>query len=246
MGAREFEFGVQFPGEVVPGDRWTRTGLRDPGVPFDAERIFGRRAPLVVDLGCGNGRYLIGSALARPGHDHLGIDVVQRVIDYAAHRANKRGLTNVRFVFADAVTWLHDRLAPDSADELHIYHPQPYYDPAEAGRRMLTPEFLDRAWKVLRTNGLLVLQTDNKSYWDYLLKAVPKHFDVTRVPGPWPDAPQGRSRREIIARQKGLAIFRMEARRRDALRAIVVPRPDFNADRPLFREKRKDTKPRGR
>src|SRR6185295_708273 len=101
----------------------------------------------------------------------------QRAIDFAAHRANKRGLRNVRFVTGDAVPWLFARLAENSLDEIHVYHPQPYYESADISKRMLTPEFLDRAWRVLRPNGGLVLQTDNKSYWKYLLEAVRKCFD---------------------------------------------------------------------
>ena len=237
-GGLEFEFGVPFPGRVLPRDRWTRTGHRDDGKAFDWERILGRAAPRVVDLGCGNGRYLIGSSLARPGHDHLGVDQVQRVVDYAAHRANKRGLSNVRFVVGDGVRWLFERLAADSIDELHVYHPQPYYEERDVSKRMLTPEFLERAWRVIRRGGLLVLQTDNKSYWKYLLQAVAKHFEEAVVPGPWPDAPEGRTRREIIARQKGLAVWRMTARRREAPSPVAVPRPDFDANRPRFKVKR--------
>jgi tRNA (guanine-N7-)-methyltransferase len=207
----ETEFGVPFPGRVLPRGRWTKTGLRDDGRPFDWERVFGRAAPRVVDLGCGNGRYLIASALARPAHDHLGIDLVQRVIDYAAHRASARGLANVRFVVADASRWLFERL--DGLDEIHVYHPQPYYEEAEVGRRMLTPEFLERAWRALKPAGILVLQTDNRAYWRYLRGAAAKHFEPEAVPGPWPDAPRGRTRREILARRKGLAVWRMVARR---------------------------------
>jgi tRNA (guanine-N7-)-methyltransferase len=237
-GGLEFEFGVPFPGRVLPGDRWTRTGRRDDGKPFGWTAVLGRTSPRVVDLGCGNGRYLIGSVLARPERDHLGVDLVQRVVDYAAHRANKRGLANVRFIVGDGVRWLFDRIEPDSIDELHVYHPQPYYEERDVSKRMLTPEFLERAWTVLRGDGLLVLQTDNASYWKYLRKAVAKHFEPALRTLPWPDAPEGRTRREIIARQKGLAIWRMEARRLDIPRSVAVPRPDFDANRPRFRSKR--------
>ncbi len=159
----ESEFGVPVPGRVLPGDQWTKTGYRDPGKPFDWDAVFGRSAPRVVDLGCGNGRYLIGSALARPDRDHVGIDLVQVAIDHAAHRGNQRGLRNVRFVTGDANRWLFERLVPDSVDEIHVYHPQPYYEVAKISERLLTPEFFERTWLVLRRDGLLVLQTDNKS-----------------------------------------------------------------------------------
>jgi tRNA (guanine-N7-)-methyltransferase len=232
-GGREFELGVPIPGRLVPHDQWTRTGYRDDGKPFDWDRVFGRAVERVVDLGCGNGRYLIGAAGERPDRDHLGIDLVQRAIDFAAHRANKRGLPNVRFVTGDAVPWLFERI--DSVDEIHVYHPQPYYEAAEISKRMLTPQFLDRAWRVLRPNGLLVLQTDNKAYWKYLLEAVRGHFDPEIVPGPWPDAPQGRTRREIQARQKGLVVWRMTAKRRDVPKPVRISAPDFDANRPRYR-----------
>jgi tRNA (guanine-N7-)-methyltransferase len=235
----ELEFGVPVPGRVLPGDRWTKTGYRDTGKPFDWERVFDRGAPRVVDLGCGNGRYLIGSALARPDRDHLGVDLVQVAIDHAAHRSNQRGLRNVRFVTGDANLWLFERLAPDSADEIHVYHPQPYYEIADISRRLLTAEFLERTWIVLRRDGVLVLQTDNKAYWSYLLQAVAKHFDPEVIPGPWPDAPRGRTRREIIARGRGLTVWRMAARRRDTPQATGIPRADFDANRPEFRRARK-------
>jgi len=234
----ESEFGVPVPGRVLPHGQWTKTGYRDTGKPFDWALVFGRTAPRVVDLGCGNGRYLIGSALARPGVDHLGIDLVQVAIDHAAHRANARGLGNVRFVTGDANPWLFERLAPDSVDEVHVYHPQPYYEVADVSKRLLTPEFLERIWLVLRRGGLLVLQTDNKSYWTYLRTAVAKHFEPAVLPGPWPDAPRGRTRREILARSKGLAVWRLEARRRDEPRPGAIPRPDFDANRPRFRKRR--------
>jgi tRNA (guanine-N7-)-methyltransferase len=237
MRDREFELGVLFPGRIRPGAEWTKTGFRDDGGPFDWERVFGRPAPRVVDLGCGNGRYLIGSAVARPTHDHLGIDLVQVAIDHAARRGNRRGLTNIRFLTADATLWLFERLVPDSVDEIHVYHPQPYYEEADVAKRMLTPEFLDRAWTVLRKAGLLVLQTDNKSYWTYLQEAAAKHFEPEPVPGPWPDAPEGRTRREIVARQKGLAVWRMVAHRREAPLRVEIPRPDFDANRPRFRKR---------
>jgi len=101
-------------------------------------------------------------------------------------RANQRGLKNVRFVTGDANPWLQDRLVPDSVDEIHIYHPQPYYEVADISKRLLTPEYLERVWLVLRRGGLLVLQTDNKSYWSYLLQAAAKHFEPSVRPGPWP------------------------------------------------------------
>jgi tRNA (guanine-N7-)-methyltransferase len=231
------EFGVPFPGRTVPRESWTKTGFRDAGGAFDWAAVFGRDGARVVDLGCGNGRYLIGSALDHPELLHVGIDLVQVTIDYGAQRANRRGLTNVRFVVGDAATWMFERLAKSSLDEVHIYHPQPYYEPDQTGERLLTPKFLERTWNVVRPGGLLVLQTDNKAYWNYLQAAVAKYFEPAELKGPWPDAPRGRTRREIQARMKGLVVWRMQARRRDTPLSITISAPDFDANRPRFRRR---------
>src|SRR3954454_2581531 len=99
----EREFGVPIAGEILEQPEWTQTALKklpEQGL-LDLEALFGRKAPLVVDLGCGNGRYLLGSAVWRLDHDHLGIDILPVVIRYATRRANQRGLTNIRFAVVD-------------------------------------------------------------------------------------------------------------------------------------------------
>lgn len=233
----DHEFGVPFPGRVLPREAWTTTGWRDAGGAFDWVAVFGRDGARVVDLGCGNGRYCIGSALARPDVLHLGIDVVQVAIDWAARRANRRGVTNARFVVGDAAAWTYKRLAPGTLDEIHVYHPQPYYEEADRARRLCTPEFLERVWELLRPGGLCVVQTDNKAYWSYLRRALTKHFEPAWHKPPWPDAPEGRTRREIESRRKGLVVWRMQARRRAEPLDVEIPEPDFDANRPKFRQR---------
>jgi tRNA (guanine-N7-)-methyltransferase len=91
----EREFGVPIAGEILDPSQWSKTALKrlPPEGPLDWREIFGRQADIVLDLGCGNGRFLLGSALWRPHLDHLGIDVLPVVIRYATRRGNQRGLT---------------------------------------------------------------------------------------------------------------------------------------------------------
>ncbi len=166
----EREFGVPFAGEILEPERWTRTALKKlpESGPLDLEGVFGRKAPLVVDLGCGNGRFLLGSAVWKPDHDHLGIDVLPVVIRYATRRANQRGLTNIRFAVVDGQRLLEQYLPAGCAAEIHCYHPQPYYNPVEVYRRLITPGFLVLVHRTLVPGGLFVIQTDNPGYWKYI------------------------------------------------------------------------------
>jgi tRNA (guanine-N7-)-methyltransferase len=238
----EREFGVPFAGEILAPSEWTRTALKKLPAEglLDLPTLFGRAAPLVVDLGCGNGRFLIGSAVWRPDHDHLGIDVLPVVIRYATRRANQRGLHNIRFAVCDAVRLLERYLPPHSAAEIHCYHPQPYYEPSQVHLRLITPSFLALVYRTLMPGSPFFIQTDNPGYWRYIREIVPVFFDFHERIGRWPDAPKGRTRREIIALRRGLPIFRGQGTARqglsetDALRlAEALPPPVFAADRRL-------------
>lgn len=238
----EREFGVPFAGEILDRSLWTQTALKrlPPQGPLDLVALFGRQAPLIVDLGCGNGRFLLGSAVWRPTFDHLGIDVKPVVIRYATRRGNQRGLTNLRFAVVDANRLLGEYLPTGCAAEIHCYHPQPYYHPSDVHCRLIQPGFLALVHRTLVPGGQFVIQTDNAGYWRYLRDVVPCFFDFKERIGRWPDGPKGRTRREILALRRGLPIFRGSGTARQDLRpetmirlAETLPPPTFDADRRL-------------
>jgi len=235
--AIEREFGVPIAGEILEPARWTKTALKKlpPPGPIAWETIFGRRAPLIVDIGCGNGRFLLGSALTRPDHDHVGIDILPLVLRYATRRANQRGLPNVRFAAIDGQSLVAQYLAPGSVREFHIYHPQPFHDPRQINRRLLTPAFLASLHRALETGGRLFLQSDNAPYWRHLMQVAPSFFDWHEQQQPWSDAAKGRTRREILALRRGLTIHRGWGVRQNLTAeqvqviASTLPPPTFDA-----------------
>lgn len=228
----------------MPEEQWARTALRKlpPPGPLDFTEIFGRTAPIVLDIGCGNGRSTLCSALARPDHDHLASDVLPVVIRYGTRRANQRGLHNVRFAVIGGKELLEQYIAPGTIAEIDCYHPQPYYERREIFKRLITPRFLSLAHQALVPGGTLILQTDNPTYAKYMREVLPALFVVTEHPAPWPDAPRGRTRREILALREQLPIYRAVCQARtdipEAERLRLeeeLPFPRFNADRKLAR-----------
>src|SRR5579885_2210057 len=235
----EREFGVPFAGEILAPNQWTQTALKKLPAegPLDLPALFGRGAPLVVDLGCGNGRFLIGSAVWRPDHDHIGVDILPVVIRYATRRANQRGLPNIRFAVCGAGEFLARYTEPGTIKEIHCYHPQPYHDPRQAHRRLLTPDFLARVHTALVPGGSFFVQTDHPGYWAALRETIPAFFEFREQPGPWPDAPKGRTRREIIDLRHGVPVFRGRGTARPGLTAEernrlveTLPLPVFGVD----------------
>jgi tRNA (guanine-N7-)-methyltransferase len=244
----ETDYGVPIPGRVLPAEQWARTAIkRLPAEgPLDWEAIFGRSAPLVLDLGCGNGRFILSSALRRPELNHLGLDVLPLVIRYATKRANQRGLHHVRLAVCGAHEFLEQYVPPRSVAEIHLYHPQPYRDETKSFKRLVTPQFLLLVRQALVADGSLTLQTDNTGYWDYLREVAPRLFEFTSVDGPWPDAPRGRTRREIYARQHRLTVYRAVCRVRADLSQDQATRIAGQLPLPRFAAQRKPSSQRRR
>lgn len=257
----EIELDVPIPGRILPEDQWVRTAIKKmpPPGPLDWQAIFGRDAPRVVDIGCGNGRFTLGSAVSRPDFDHIAMDILPLVIRYATRRGNQRGLSNTRWAVIGGFEFLENYAADRSLDEIHVYHPQPYFDDEARDRRLISPKFLLLTWQRLKENGVLYFQTDNPAYWFYFMEVAIHFFDLTIRDQPWESTPEGRTRREIQARQMGLPIFRAEARPKldkqlTDLEAIVptLSLPEFRATdhaskkqkyhkrrKPIFRGRRK-------
>jgi tRNA (guanine-N7-)-methyltransferase len=238
----EREFGVPIAGEILEPAQWTQTALKKLPLEgtLDLPALFGRRAPVVVDLGCGNGRYLIGSAVWRPDHDHLGVDILPLVLRYATRRANQRGLKNIRFAAVDGQALLEKYLTAASLREVHCYHPQPYHNPIDAGKRLVQPNFLAWLHRTLEPDGLFFVQTDNLPYWNYIRAITPSFFAFQEQAGKWPDAPKGRTRREILDLRRGVPVYRGWGRVRTDLSdpfrvATELPPPLFDAG-PRLRE----------
>ena len=249
-GSIEDEMGVPIPGVILAPEAWVSTAIkRLPDGELNFAEIFGRTAPIAIDIGCGNGRFVLSSAVRRPDWDHLAIDILPMVIRYATRRANQRGLSNCRFAACDGSRLLSQHCGPASVDEIHIYHPQPYSDSESQHRRMLTPEFMVLVHRVLRPQGKLFLQTDNPAYWEYFKQLVSATMKWHDQVGPWSEDPHGRSRREFVATEQGLSIYRGWAERRDDLDdaamtelIISLPQPTFNVDNSSDQSARKDRK----
>ncbi|MDZ4848151.1 MAG: methyltransferase domain-containing protein [Pirellulaceae bacterium] len=237
----EYELGVPISGTILSREHWVQTAIkRLPAKgPMDWTSVFGRSAPLVLDIGCGNGRFVISSAVRRPETDHIGIDMLPVVIRYATRRGNQRGLSNVRFSVCDGFRFLTDYLASGSIDEIHIYHPQPFHSDEDRHLRLMTPSFLRLVHQVLKPRGLLFLQTDSEAYWKYIRMIVPSFFSWHDQLDPWAEDPNGRSRREIMAAEQNLPIYRAFATRRDDLDEAQMdaamrdlPQPNFSSTAP--------------
>ena len=147
----------------------------DPGAPLVAADAFGRRAPLVVEIGSGMGEATAAMAAADPARDVLAVDVHTPGLGTLLRRIEEAGLTNVRVVEADARDVLRDLLAPDSLDEVRVFFPDPWPKARHAKRRLVTREFADLVASRLRPGGRLHVATDWVTYAEQTRVVLAEH-----------------------------------------------------------------------
>lgn len=129
-------------------------------VPAD---VFGRDAPLVIDIGIGFGDTLTTMASNEPEHDLIGCDVHTPGIASTLARIESMGLTNVRLLHGDALGFL-DRVATGSLSGIRIYFPDPWPKARHRHRRMASESNVDRFVNLLEPGGTLHIATDIDDY----------------------------------------------------------------------------------
>jgi tRNA (guanine-N7-)-methyltransferase len=172
---REIRSFVLRQGRLTPAQErafaahWARYGLDYEGRPRDFAAAFGRAAPLVLEIGFGNGEQLVHAAITEPGRNHLGIEVHRPGVGRLLNAAAAAGLANLRVMRHDAVEVLQHEVAPGTLSEIRIYFPDPWPKVRHHKRRLVQPEFVALAASRLWPGGVLHLATDWQDYANQML-----------------------------------------------------------------------------
>ncbi|MGJ6981279.1 tRNA (guanosine(46)-N7)-methyltransferase TrmB [Aestuariimicrobium soli] len=145
-----------------------------PDQPLDLPALFGRTAPLAVEIGTGTGESLAAMASAHPDWNILAFEVFQPAVASAMNLLGREGITNVRFVMNDAAAGLRHLLGPDSITELWTFFPDPWHKTRHHKRRLVQAEFASLVASRLvpatgdTLGGLWRLATDWDDYAEWL------------------------------------------------------------------------------
>jgi tRNA (guanine-N7-)-methyltransferase len=143
-------------GQTATTERlWPRYGLDIGGGRLDTTGLFGRTAPLVVEVGFGRGEATLAMAAAEPGRDVLAIEVHRPGVAALLHGLEATGLSNVRVVVGDAVPVLENCLGPGVLDEVRVFFPDPWPKARHHKRRLIGPSFVRLVASRLRPAGTL-------------------------------------------------------------------------------------------
>ncbi len=162
--------------EFVPADYFRR---------LEPEELLRPGRPLEVDLGCGDGRFLLEMAARYPERDFLGVERLLGRVRKVCKRIGKLGLANARVLRLESrytAEWLLPRA---SVSRLHLLCPDPWPKSRHHRRRLIQEEFLQAIWDLLQPGGEFLFKTDHPGYFEWAEEKVAAFGKFERLE--WPE-----------------------------------------------------------
>lgn len=146
---------------------------------IDPPALFGRRAPLRLEIGFGHGEFISAMAEAHADEDFIGVEYDPLRVTKTAHKCLKAGAHNVRLFNGEAHSFVRFRMPPASVQRAYILFPDPWPKPGHRRRRLMNRAFLlDLSWAIA-PGGRLMIASDTHNYAFQALS------NLTTLPGLW-------------------------------------------------------------
>lgn len=196
---------------------WPVYGVEVSSGVLNFATLFGRSAPVVLEIGFGNGDTLVEHARQHPQSDYLGVEVHVPGVGHCLMQAEKKGVSNLRLITHDAIDVLQGQIADRSLDRVNLYFPDPWPKKRHHKRRIIQLEFLARIAQKLRQDGSFFIATDWAGYAEHIdaVLALDPCFELVARREHAGDAPLDRvtTRFERRGLGKGHAIWDWQLRR---------------------------------
>jgi tRNA (guanine-N7-)-methyltransferase len=166
---------VRREGRFTPAQRdaferlWPTFGLDPNQGPWNLTELFGREAPVILELGFGDGRVLKMQAARDPGIDFLGVEVHRPGVGRLMRELDQDDILNVRLACADGAEILAHNIAEQSLSGILIFFPDPWHKKRHHKRRLIQPDFIHMAASRLKRGGILHMATDWEEYAEQML-----------------------------------------------------------------------------
>lgn len=151
---------------------WPIYGLELSAGIFDQASVFGRTAPLVMEIGFGMGDSLLQMAATNPQSDFVGIEVHKPGVGRLLHELAEQGVSNLRVFCHDAKEVLRDCFAPQSLDCIQIFFPDPWHKKKHNKRRLVQAPFVEELRPKLKLGGRLHMATDWEPYAEHMMEVM--------------------------------------------------------------------------
>mgnify|MGYP001573259545 CR=1 FL=1 len=137
-----------------------------------SSEIFGNDYPLEIDLGCGDGSFLIEMAKHYPERNFLGVERLLGRVRGVCKHIQELGLTNVKVLRLESQYTLEYLIKPRSVSRLHLLCPDPWPKARHHKRRLIQQDFLHILQEALISSGEFLFKTDHPEYFDWVLEQI--------------------------------------------------------------------------
>lgn len=182
---------------------WPVMGIEYANAPLDLSSVFGREAPLVLEIGFGMGKSLVEMAAAAPEKNFLGIEVHHPGVGSCLAGAQEAGLTNLRVCCHDAVEVLLHMIPDGSIATLQLFFPDPWHKARHHKRRIVQPEFVQMLRQKLQIGGIFHMATDWENYAEHMMEVMEAAEGYCNATAPNQYAPRPDSRPLTKFEQRG-------------------------------------------
>ena len=189
--------------EFKPGDYFAELKLED---------VFPRAAPFDIDLGCGDGGFLLAIAQRHPERNFLGTERMASRVEKVSRKLARHEVSNARVLRLESHYVAKHLLPPESVSVAYVLFPDPWPKRYHHPRRIIQDEFMNSLRRVLAPGGELRVKTDDLPYFRWMESVFAQAAGYERIE--WeeePDWPQTDFEQQFVA--KGMPIYRARLRR---------------------------------
>jgi len=151
---------------------WPTIGVDYQEQMLDMKALFGREAPVVLEIGFGMGKSLVEMAKNAPEKNFIGIEVHTPGVGACLADAGEAGITNLRILNHDAVEVLEHMIPEQSLATFQLYFPDPWHKARHHKRRIVQPAFIENMRHKLAIGGVIHMATDWENYAEYMLEVL--------------------------------------------------------------------------
>lgn len=151
---------------------WPVYGIERDETLLELEELFGRTAPVTLEIGFGDGVSLAEMADAAAGKDFIGIEVHRPGVGRLLHLIKEKGLKNVRVMDDDAVEIIKYRISEQSLDCVQLFFPDPWHKKRHNKRRIIQPDFVSLIASRLKSGGIFHMATDWEPYAEHMAEVM--------------------------------------------------------------------------
>lgn len=151
---------------------------------LDIHALFPAHAPVEVEIGAGDGSFLIQWAAQNPGTNFLGLERLMGRLKKIEKKSRRLGLTNVRAMRLEATYFAEYLLPPDSVSAVHIYFPDPWPKRKHRQNRLVNERYTEILRAALIKDGIVFLRTDDTDYFSQMTRVFDANPNYTAVETP--------------------------------------------------------------